>query len=112
MKDIFEFFYDNGQIMADNIYLFVMWTIICVGSTIAIMEKRNARKSEEMQEENKRLQQENDFLHQQYREVDEMPRLLMGKQTTSVLSAEAVSRRFNQSKKKQRNKRSGTKHEC
>lgn len=105
MKDIFEFFYENGQMMLDNIYLFVIWTMICVGSTIAIMEKRNARKSEEMQEENRRLQQENDFLHQQYSDVDEISQVLMGKETASALSAEVVSRRFNQSKKKRRNKR-------
>lgn len=105
MKDILEFFYENGQIMRDNIYLFVIWTMICVGSTIAIMEKKNARKREEMQEENQRLQQENDFLHQQYNDVDEISQLLMGKETASDLSAEAVSKRFNQSQKKRRNKR-------
>jgi len=69
------------------------------------MEKKNARKSEEMQEENQRLKQENDLLHQQYSDLDEISQLFMGQETDLALSAESVSKRFNQSQKKRRNKR-------
>lgn len=98
MKDIIEFFYNNDQLIYDNIYLFLIWTIICITTTIAIIKKYYDKKNKDLIDEYKSLKEENELLKSQYRDSDEEIRLLMGRRTGEGLSAKRVSNKFKKGK--------------
>ena len=94
MKDVIEFIHDNGQFIVENAYIFVIWTLICVSATSAIMAKRNDRSNQKLVEENQRLQKENEYLHSMFDGADSESRLLAGKNLGDAVSAKDVSDGF------------------
>lgn len=94
MKDIIEFIHDNGRFIVENVYIFVIWMLICVGATATIMTKRNDRSNQKLVDENQRLQKENEYLHSMFDDLDGESRLLAGKNLGDAVSAKDVSDRF------------------
>lgn len=104
LKQIIEFFYKNNQVMWDNVYIFVTWTILCIGLMLAINvwgNRRLKRKYEDIKSEKEQLQSEYNELKKKYSQMDEHSRLLMGTGEFPKTSAKAVSKQI---KKKYKNK--------
>lgn len=96
IKDFLEFFYNNHQIMWDNIVVFIIWGLLCSGVTGAIASVHNTR----LRRTNNVLKDELAALKEKYSQLDENERLLMGLENSLQPSAKAVSKRFQHKRKK------------
>ncbi|MCM1262894.1 MAG: hypothetical protein NC313_09245 [Butyrivibrio sp.] len=95
IKDFLEFFYNNHQIMWDNIVVFIIWGLLCSGITGAITSVHNTR----LRRTNDVLKDELAALKEKYSQLDENERLLMGLENSLQPSAKAVSKRFKHKRK-------------
>ncbi len=95
LKDFLEFFYNNHQIMWDNIVVFIIWGILCSGVAYAITSVRNTK----LKAKNRVLKDEIVALKEKYSQLDEEHRLLMGRGDFSQPSAKAVSESVKHKKK-------------
>lgn len=96
IKDFLEFFYNNHQIMWNNIVVFIVWGLLCAGASYAITSARNTK----LRRKNQVLQDELTSLKGKYSQLDEDNRLLMGRGDFPQPSAKAVSKRFRHKSKK------------
>ena len=92
--DVLEFFHDFGSFIKDNIYIFALWTLICMTISFTITNKFNKRNNKKLVEENQRLQKENEYLRKIFDETDDENRLLAGKNLGDAISAKDISNRF------------------
>ena len=90
-QDFIDFFYSNGQIMVDNIYVFISWGFLCIIGTYAIVSS----KIKHLKQEIAQYKTEYEVLKNKYSQLDDGNRLLMGADEFPMTSATVVSNKFN-----------------
>lgn len=95
---IIEFLRQNYQIIKDNLFLFVLWTGLCIGVSLSISSWNNNRLNEEnvkLKAENQVLLDKYTALSKKYSEMDEKTRLLCGTGDFSCTTAKTMSQKIN-----------------
>lgn len=108
-----EFLEENFQAVKENFFLFVVWTVLCIGLTLAISTWKNKRLKDtinslketnaELRSENEALLNKYSALDEKYSSMDEKTRLLLGVDNFPCTTAKTMSQNImkgKQSKKK------------
>jgi len=91
LQDFIDFFYSNGKIMLENIYVFLSWGFLCVIGTYAIVSS----KIKHLKKEISKYKTEYEVLKNKYSQLDDVNRLLMGAEEFPMTSATVVSKKIN-----------------
>ena len=101
VKQIVEFLEKNYQIVKENFFLFAVWTILCIGLSLAFSSWNNKRlknkitdlteKIVELKSENEALQTKYLALDKKYNSMDEKTRLLLGANDFPCTTAKTMS---------------------
>lgn len=101
LKQIIEFLEKNYQTVKENFFLFAVWTILCIGLSLAISSWNNKRlkntitslkeKNAELKSENEALLAKYSALDEKYSRMDEKTRLLLGVDDFPCTTAKIMS---------------------
>ena len=85
VQKIFDFFIDYGDVVKQNLFVFITYGIICIGLFLGINtwlntrnEKKNHDKIEELSNKIIALEEENKSLKEQFNQYGIAPRIMSG----------------------------------
>lgn len=98
LLQLLNFVNENGEILGENICVFLIWTVLIIAITCAIYsfyEKRIKKKYDELKIKYDALQEEYAALKDKYNQMDISTRLKLGTKNFPQTSAKAISKDIN-----------------